>query len=161
MSADTIENVGKAAWTVIKDGEPSIEISNSTANAVPQVNDWQQLEGTRGPMSTWVSYSRDVAWPFENYTFAEFTIVLKWDYGATYKGGGAYIPNIWTEVPQAYAAFTWKLNIGLRIHNLTNAGSKEAPIARVPITLTGSIRTYEQTHTFSWSRTIFGTGHWE
>ncbi|MDP9465017.1 MAG: hypothetical protein M3P52_10360, partial [Actinomycetota bacterium] len=58
MSADTIVNAAKLAWEVIKDGKPSAEISSSTANAVPEVDDWQSLTDTRGPNSYRMKYNR-------------------------------------------------------------------------------------------------------
>ena len=160
MSADIIQNVGKAAWTVIKDGEPSIDIKTATANAVPQVSDWQALSGTRGPMTTWMSWQKPVSWPFDDYVFVEFRILLKFDYGATYRGGGAFIPNIFVEVPSCYAGWSWHVDIGLTVHNPTNAGTTQAPIARVPVTISGTVSTYEQTHHVEWGFTLFGSGSW-
>src|SRR5690242_16242695 len=99
MSAEEIFNAAKNVWKIIEDNAPSEEITKSTACAVPQVTDWQTLQGTRGPMWIRMPWQRMAAWPFDDYIVAEFTVALKWEYGATYRGGGAFIPNIWIEVP--------------------------------------------------------------
>jgi hypothetical protein len=160
MTAETVINALKLGWDVIKDGRPAVDITNSTANAVPQVPDWQALAGARGPMSVWMTYDKPV-WPFDSYVFAEFKILLKWDYGATYRGGGAFIPNVWVEVPNCYAGWSWDINIAMTVHNPTNAGTPQAPIARLPVTISGSVSTYEQSHSVDWGFVLFGTGRWE
>ena len=155
-----VQIMGKAAWTVIKDGEPSIDIKTARASVVPQVDDWQALAGTRGPKTTWISWKKPVSWPFQDYVFVEFEIRLKFDYGATYHGGGAFIPDIRVEVPHCYAGWSWNVDIGLVVHNASNAGTTQAPIARVPVTISGSVSTYEQTHHVEWGYTLFGNGNW-
>jgi hypothetical protein len=163
MSADIIQNVGKAAWAVIKDGEPSEEVGRSTANAVPQVDDWQSLEtGFYPPKSISMKWSKPVAYPWDDYVFVEFTILLKWDYGARYRGGGAYINGIWIEVPQAYDGWSWHTNIDVWFHAPSNAnvGKKDAPIARIPVTVAGTVKTYEQSHHVEWGFTLYGNGSW-
>src|SRR3954452_13743232 len=131
MSADTIVNAAKFAWDVIKDGAPSADISNSTANAVPQVDDWQALSDAKGPNSYRMHDHVDYVWPLDDYEHVEFTILLKWDFGARYKGGGAFIPNVWVEVPECFVGFGWHVDIRLTAQHPTNAGSATAPLARL------------------------------
>jgi len=161
MSADTIINGLEKAWQVIKDGEPSVEIASSTANAIPDVDDWQTLAGAKGPGILRMGWQKPVAWPLDDYVFVDFQILLKWDYGATYRGGGAYIPNLWIEVPTCYAGWSWDVDISMTVRNPTNAGTVTAPIARVPVTIAGTVSTYEQTHHVEWGLTVFGNGAWE
>jgi hypothetical protein len=167
VSADVIQNAAKAAWAVIKDGEPSVEINGSTANAVPQVDDWQALAGTRGPMTpARIYWKKPVKWPLDDYVFVEFTILLRFEYGATYRGAGLFIPNIWVEVPACYAGWSWDVNIGITVRNPSNAnptqpGMPPAPIARIPVTISGSVSTYEHFHHVEWGYTLFGNGYWQ
>jgi hypothetical protein len=158
MSADTIVNAAKAAWDVIKDGAASAEISSSSANAVPQVDDWQSLTDTRGPNSYRMYYSRGFVWPFDDYDHVQIEILLKWDFGARYKGGGAFIPNIWVEVPQCFVGFGWDANISLTAQNPTNAGSAGAPHARIPVTIKGSVSSGAEFHHVEWGFVLFGNG---
>lgn len=81
MSWEMVKNAGQAAWAVIKDGEPSAEVATSTANAVPQVDDWQNLAtGFYPPKSIRMSYNWPVNVPdwVGDYVYVEFTILLKW-----------------------------------------------------------------------------------
>src|ERR1700730_14252104 len=102
MSAESIVNTAKFVWDVIKDGKPAAEITTSTANAVPQVEDWLSLENARGPLRATMGWTKWVGWPAPDHTYVyvDFTILLKWTYGATYRGGGLFIPNVWIEVPE-------------------------------------------------------------
>ena len=162
MSADAIINAAKFAWDVIKDGRPSAEVTASTANAVPQVEDWQALSGARGPM--WLKHRKPIyfLWPFDDYLHADVKIVLKWDYGATYKGGGAYIPNVWVEVEECFVGWPWTAHIRLTARNPTNAsGAGQPPVARLPVTISGSISSPGESYNVDWGHTLFGTGDWE
>lgn len=157
MGADTIVNLAKAGWKVIEDSKPSLEVSQTKASAVPQVDDWQQMEHALGPMSAWIRWERPVN-GHPDYVWSDCMLYLKWDYGATYRGGGAFIPNIWVEVAEAYAGWSWHLNVDVQVHDPTNSGSKEAPIARVPVTFTISLDTFEHADVLSAGFVIFGDG---
>jgi hypothetical protein len=157
MGADTIVNLAKAAWKVIEDGKPSIETTQSKGSAVPQVSDWQQMEHTLGPMSARTTWEMAVN-GFPSYVWSDCKLNLKWDYGATYRGGGAFIPNVWVEVEEAYAGWSWHLDVDVRILDVTNFGTKEAPIARVPVEFTFSLNTFERSDVSSIGVVIFGDG---
>jgi len=165
MSWEVIKNTAQGAWAVIKDGEPSQEIATASANAVPSVDDWQSLAtGFYPPKSVWMSYSWPVNVPdwVGEYVYVEFTILLKWDYGATYKGGGAFINSIWLEVPNAYDAWSWHTNIDVRFHPPSNANASDPskPIAKVPVTVAGTVKTYEHLQHLEWGFTLYGNGLW-
>ncbi|KQP66419.1 MULTISPECIES: hypothetical protein [Nocardioides] len=161
MSADMVVNVAKAAWEVFKDGAPSGEITSSTANAVPQVDDWQTLAGARGPMAIRGHWERLCAWPFEDYVVADFTFLLKWDYAATYRGGGAFIPNLWLEVPSYDIFWGQHLDLRLTVRNPTNAGTPQAPLARLPVTIAGTASNGLRNLHVEWGLTVFGDGTWQ
>ncbi|MGZ6986617.1 MAG: hypothetical protein ACXVKP_17100 [Ilumatobacteraceae bacterium] len=158
MSADTIANLAKLAWEVITDGKPSADIFNSTANAVPQVEDWQSLTETRGPNSYRMFYHRAYLWPFDDCDHVQLQILLKWEFGARYKGGGAFIPNIWVEVPECFVGFGWDANISFAAQQPTNAGSDVAPHARIPVTLMGTVSSGSELHHVEWGFVLFGSG---
>lgn len=162
MSADTIVNAAEKAWKIFEDNAPSEEITRTTANAVPQVQDWQSLSGARGPMWIRQAWHRYCAWPFDDYIVAEFTYELRWEYGATYHSGGLFIPNIWLTVP-AYDVF-WGQHIylSMTVHNPTNASNTpNAPLARVPVTISGTARNSLRDLHIEWSYIIYGDGRWE
>jgi hypothetical protein len=158
MSADTIINAAKAAWDVIKDGKPTAEIGDSTANAVPQVTDWMSLTDAQGPGVYRMYKHVSFLWPLDDYDHVQFAILLKWDYGARYKGGGAFIPNVWVEVPECFVGFPWDVNISLTAHNPTNAGSASAPLARLPVTVKGTVSSGAELRHVEWGFILFGDG---
>jgi hypothetical protein len=86
MSAETIVNMAKVAWDIIKDGAPSAELTNSTANAVPQVDDWQSLTNATGPR--WIQRRRAIEylWPFDDYLHADLVVRLSALEGLAYRG---------------------------------------------------------------------------
>jgi hypothetical protein len=162
MSAETIVNMAETAWKIIESGAPSAEITTATANAVPQVDDWQSLTNAVGPM--WVSRRRKIRfkWPLDDYLHVDVTMVLKWDYGARYHGGGAYIPNVWVEVPECFVGWPWDVNVNLTARNPTNAnGSGEPPLARLPVTLSGTIASPGESYTVQYGFELFGDGNYE
>jgi hypothetical protein len=158
VSADTIVNAAKFAWEIIKGGEATAEIGNSTANAVPQVDDWQALTDTRGPNVHRIHYSRLYLWPLDDYVHVEFEILLKWQYGARYKGGGAFIPNLWIEVPQCFVGWPWNADISITAHNPTNAGEAGAPLASIPVTVKGTVGSGAEWHHVEWGFILYGNG---
>jgi hypothetical protein len=162
MSIDTIVNFAEKAWKVFEDNAPSEDLSRSTANAVPDVTDWQALSGARGPMWIRRVWRRECAWPLDDYIVAEFTYDLKWEYGARYQGGGLFIPNIWLEVP-AYDVF-WGQHIylSMTVHNPTNASNTpNAPLARVPVTISGTARNSLRDLHIEWTWLLYGDGRYE
>jgi len=158
-AAETIVNMAETTWKIIEAGRPSADITRSTANAVPAVSDWTNLTNTQGPM--WISRHRQIQylWPFEDYLHVDVKIVLNWEYGARYRGGGAYIPNVWVEVPECYAGWPWDVNVGLTARNPTNQqGSGEPPLARLPVTLHGTISSPGETYHVDYGWVLFGDG---
>jgi hypothetical protein len=158
MSADAIVNAAELAWEVIKAGAASAEINSSRANAVPDVDDWRSLSGTQGPNGYRMYYSRGFVWPFDDYDHVQIEIKLRWEYGARYRGGGAYIPNLWVEVPECFCGWPWTANISLETHAPTNAGTQDAPIARLPVTLKGDVGSGAEHHHVEWGFILFGDG---
>jgi hypothetical protein len=162
MSVDTIINAAQSVWKVFEGNAPSAEITSSTANAVPKVDDWQDLQGSKGPMWLRQGWQRNCAWPFDDYIVADFTFLLKWDYGATYRGGGAFIPNLWIEVP-AYDIFWGQhISLSMTVHNPTNASTvRNAPLARVPVTIAGTAKNTLRDLHIEWGFVVYGDGRWE
>ena len=159
MSASDIINAAKFAWDVLKDGAPSSDIQSSTANAVPHVDDWTALTGAQPWTWATIPYSRSFVWPLDDYDHVQFEIKLKGDYGARYRGGGAYLPNVYVEVPHCFVGFGWSANIRFTAHNPTNAGTETAPLAALPVTIAGTVSSGAENHHVEWGFTIYGNGN--
>lgn len=158
MSADTVINAAKFAWEIIKDGKPSASIDDSTANAVPDVPNWTDLTDSRGPNTRKMHYSISYVWPFDDYVHAEFDILLKFNYGARYNGGGVFIPNLWIEVPNCFVGWGWSADIGITVRHPTNVGQPGAPVAALPVTIKGTVSSPLESYHVEWGFTAYGTG---
>ncbi len=154
-AVSTIVNMLETGWKVIEANQPSAEIHRGRANAVPQVDDSRGLTGTQGP-----SYHR---WRLK-YTngfdmdVVDIQIKLNWEYAVRYKNGGAYIPNVWLEVPHCSVLWGYDVSLGFEAQTPTNQGTERAPIARIPVSVIGSVTTPFWTEQVEWSFTLFGDG---
>lgn len=162
MGAADVINAAKTAWDVIDGGAVSPDVSTSTASAMPHVDDTMALSAPIGTnrMGRQIRYFNDRNPPDE---VVDVYWSLNWEYGTTYKGGGAYIPNVWMTVDRSSAGWHWDVSLKIYVHNPTNAGTEKAPIARLPISLVKHVRSYagitDETETFEW--VIYGDGRIE
>jgi len=159
MSWEHIVNLAEFGWKVIEGGKPSADLDHSTANAVPQVDDWQNLTAAQGPNVLRWRYL------FHNQMGEDAVDVrfeLKWEYAARYKGGGAFIPNCWLAVPYCDVHWMFNVDLALQARNPTNAGSDTAPNAHLPVSIYGTV-SYGPfwTENHQWDFTLYGNGHWE
>ena len=159
MSAAEIVNTLEKAWKIIEDNKPSSKLSTARANAVPKVEDWTAISGAKGPReSRWyikMTNSLPESW---GDIVVDCEMFLRYTYGATYKGGGLYIPNIWIDVPDSYVAWFHKLELELIAKDPENAGSDTAPLARIPITISGKMESPKASITVQASFMVWGNG---
>ena len=158
MSVEHVINAASTAWKIIQDGKPSMEVSTNNANAVPGVSDWQSLTGAQGP--TWVG--RNLKWTnYLGIDVVEIQFRVYWEYGARYRGGGAFIPNCHVTVLRCDVAWGFDVNLHMRVHNPTNAGTAAAPRARLPISVSGSVSSPLTSRTVGYEYVLFGDGTFE
>lgn len=158
MSISDIVNMAQAGWKIIEDGKPSAQITGSTCNAVPHVDDWQSLSSPQG--------TNRLLWRLKYTNGFSIDVVLvrfelKWEYAARYHNGGAFISNCWLHVPQCDVKFGYNVNLDFKVRNPTNSGSDAAPDARLPITVSGAVTTPFWTDNTEWDFTVYGDGNWE
>ncbi len=159
MSASEIVNTLEKAWKIIEDGKPSSEITRAHANAVPHVDDWTNLAGAQGPRETrWYRKMVNMLPASWGDIVVDFEVVLRFTYGATYRGGGYYIPNIWIDVTDSYVAWFHSLELSLEVKNPENAGTETAPLARIPISLRGVMESPRANITLQRGFMLYGNG---
>jgi len=155
MSIEHIINAASTAWDIVKDGKPSLAVSTNNANAVPDVQDWQALTNAQGP--TWIG--RHLKWTnYLGIDVVDINFRVYWEYGARYQNGGAFIPNCHVTVLSCDVAWGFDVNLNMRVHNPTNAGTGTAPRARLPISISGSVESPLTTRTVGWEYVLFGDG---
>ncbi|MEP7203818.1 MAG: hypothetical protein ABI894_14475 [Ilumatobacteraceae bacterium] len=162
MSAAEIVNTLEKAWKIIDDNKPSSQITSARANAVPKVEDWTTVAGAMGPRETrWyrkMTNSLPVSW---GDIVIDFEIILRYTYGATYRGGGRYITNIWIDVADSYVSWFHSLELTLEAKDPENAGSASAPLARIPISIRGKMESPKANITLQKGFMIYGDGRLE
>lgn len=104
-----------------------------------------------------------VGWPFDNYLNVDIQIHLLFEYGATYNGGGLFIPNIYVEVPECFLGWNYNANIDIHVRNPDNdnTANPKAPIARIPVSVSGTYGNPFWSERIEWGFTLWGTGKWE
>lgn len=159
MGASEIVNTLETAWKIIEDGKPSSDITSARANAVPHVDDWTNLADTRGPRETrWYRKMVNRLPASWGDIVVDFEIILRFTYGATYRGGGRYIPNIWIDVSDSYVAWFHSLELSLLAGSPENVGTETAPLARMPISLRGSMESPLVNITLQKGFMVYGDG---
>ena len=157
MGADSIVSTLSQAWTLIKDNQPTAEIATNTCNAVPKVDDWQDLGNLSAPTTI-------ASRPIKNISPLGFTNVdcvldIVYQYGATYKGGGAFIPALWITVDHCDVALLFNLNVTLRVISVGNANpNTSSPIAQLTVQITEHLTNHLASSTKSADYMVFGDG---
>jgi hypothetical protein len=161
MSFDEIVNHGSSSWKLVTGGQISPDVAACSANAVPNVNDWQSLTGLRPAHQIIRRFLAPWYWPLDNHFHVEITVVVYWQPGGRYRGAGAFIPNIWAVVEKAEIGMGWGADFSISIHRPTNEGTSRAPVAAVPITLQGEITSGLVSRRKASNFLILGTGDYE
>ena len=133
MGWEQIQNTGTQLIQILKDNQPTSDIQTSTCNAVPKVEDWQNLGGGT-PTAAKGRAIRSIS-PL-GFTNVKCDIVINYQYGATYKGGGAFIPACWVSLPEgAEVATFYHVEAKLNVISLGNVGDGNRPIAQLTVQL--------------------------
>lgn len=159
MSASEIVNTKHAFWYVIQDNAVTDDLDTVMANAVPNVNDWDSLTDAHWPNVRRLRYRRDHEFPVDDHHPVEFVVDLKWMYGAKYKGGGAFIQGAWIEVSKHYLHHPWNVNLRAGTSTPSNGGSPSAPLAIMPVTITGEVTIGSTTDHVRWDIVLYGDGN--
>ena len=157
MTDDAIVNTASTAWHVIESNKPSSSLVSNTCNAVPAGADPNSLTQVQGPNS--------VVWRlcFRNHLSVNVVDVrfdLRWEYGARYDGGGAFIPNCYLYVPDCTVLWGYTVDINVHAYTPSNAGTDTAPVACLPITVHGTMKSLVDTRDLQWDFVLYGDGRY-
>lgn len=155
-NASIVVDTIKWAGQIITAGKPVANIPGKMCNAVPSVSDWTNLTETTGPQSINWTLHRVNAY---NISVAKIEFELKWDYGARYHNGGAFIPNCWLLIRSCEVKWGYSVDLNFSAQTPTNANPEDqGPLARLPVTITGTVSNIIQTSVVGWSFVLFGDG---
>lgn len=152
MTAAEIVNTAQAGWKIIDEGRA---LASGRANALPRVDDCQTLTDVRGPQE--VSWRLHYANGF-GQDVVDIWFVMRFDHSARYRGGGAFITNVWLDVPTCNVLWGYHVNVDLATQPPENDGSEAAPLARLAVTVQGTVATPFWTETKQWSFLLLGNG---
>ncbi len=159
MSGDAA-NIASTAWHVVESNKPSASLAVEHCNAVPagMSDPVSSLTAAQGP--------NRLVWRLTRQNYLDWDVVdiafdLRWEFGARHKGGGAYIPNCYLYVPHCNVLWGQTVNIQIHVHNPSNAGTETAPVARLPLTISGSVSNMLQSETVQWDFVLFGDGRYQ
>jgi len=69
ISLDEIVNIGKKVWDIVEKNQPSLDISTSSASAMPNgITDWKQMGGWRDPVSKAYRITYENLYGVRNFT---------------------------------------------------------------------------------------------
>ena len=155
-----VANVASAAWHVIESNKPSASLATSTCNAVPAgiTDPVSALTDAQGPNRVTWRLQMENAFTVD---VVDIAFDLRWEFGARYRGGGAFIPNCYLYVPHCSVLWGFDVDVQIHVHNPTNAGTESAPIARLPLTVSGSVSSLVNTHSIQWDFVLLGDGQYK
>jgi hypothetical protein len=155
--SDAVANIASAAWHVIEAGKPSTSLASNTCNAVPDgVSDpVHALTDAQGPNSVRWRVRQENAFGVD---VVDIWFDLRWEYGARHNGGGAFIPTCYLYVPQCTVLWGFSADVTLHVHHPTNAGTATAPVAGLPLTISGSLSSPFRVDGLQWDFTLMGDG---
>ncbi len=133
--SDEFTALGKFAWDVVTSNRPKVNVSADYIAAIPKGAEWNELSAPVGE-----SFFR-WDWHGPGLILKDFIyeMEVRWKYGATYKGGGAYITNaVVTVLDYDVGIGGYEINISCRIGNIEPAFNSKpnAPVPNIPIDVT-------------------------
>lgn len=127
--AQNIINVGKDVWNIIQAGKAVSDIKTDYATGIPEgVSNWTDLQGFSNLIHK--------TYPLEGKSsrgkvkkFGTFTVVHQ--YNGNIDGKGKYLTTIGVIGSNITTGWNQSLNFSSNVVNVTNAGTKDSPIASV------------------------------
>jgi hypothetical protein len=131
VSIDTIINLGKKAWDVIKANRPVANVNVSFANALPKgVSNAADLTG----FSDIQNHSIRI-WGTNPYGFTVYDVTLTaiHQYGGSFDGKGQYLSTVAIVPSHVRVLWGYTVNYSVETVSTTNLGTKSDPISSIAL----------------------------
>lgn len=136
---DTIVNVGKIIWDVIKGGKPVVNIKTDVANALPEgIPNWNALSQWKKP----VAKNFEFTWTLLGMEVIKFDYALVFTPGGKWDGRGAYLTNVMVVPTNVGVSWGYSLNSTVEVMQVVNIGTQHHPIAALELRLNLSFDSY-------------------
>ena len=135
MSWDQMINPGSSNWNVIERNQLSADMSSSACHALPDVADWDQVSAPAATnQGQWTLRRNDK----NGSPVIDITFQINWEFGSTYRGGGAFIRTCWLTVPNLFVGFGYDVDMHAVVEPPLNVGTTTAPNGVLRISVLGN-----------------------
>jgi hypothetical protein len=124
---DEVINIGRKIWPIVEKNKPVVKVAIDNGNALPKgVTGWEELEHWQAPRSRTyrVSYQNLFGMDVVNFTYQ-----VIFTYGGSYQGKGRYLSFVAVVPQEIRVLWGFTLNVAAKIVDVTNAGTKDDPVA--------------------------------
>jgi len=136
---DKIIAVGEKIWKIIEKGRPVVSQKYQSVSAIPEgVKTWQELENWSAPQVRVYKMDYKNGYGMKVISFA-YRVV--YTFGGSVKGQGQYLSAVTIEPATLNVAWGYKFDASGQVLNVSNAGTKELPMAAMEIRLDWSVDT--------------------
>jgi hypothetical protein len=141
LSAGDVVNAGTAAWTILKDTAPTVDVQSAFASAVPKGVGFQELISTvENPRHVYLRYMPIHQIGDKGLVMVDIELDVRWRYRAIH-GGKLYIPNA-TVVPTVHdPGSAEQVTIAVKFQNPTMLMTDHGMVALIDLVITLSHNT--------------------
>ncbi|MGE3620107.1 MAG: hypothetical protein AB7L84_06560 [Acidimicrobiia bacterium] len=118
--------------TIVSDGRPVLTSNDIVACAVPQGADPMSMPAA-GTNVHKIVYDEEWEIPYITSWSTKATVKIAWAYGARYKGGGAYIPAVFTWCEDSDLSTGQDFTVTFEAGSPYTQGDENAPYAVLPV----------------------------
>lgn len=134
-----IVNIGKFIWEIIEKNRPVINQQYTAISAVPYgVKSWDELENWSVPT---IKIYKMVYTNVYKMKVVEFEYRVAFTANGTYQGKGKYLSRVEIEPKTLTVAWGYKFDATGLVLNVTNVGTKDAPMAAMELNLNWQVST--------------------
>ena len=130
---EDVINFGEKVWSIVKEGKPSINYEQKSANALPALANcaFDLTNWNRPKASTYeVTYKNGF-----NMTVVSMVYKVIYTYGGKWQGAGSYLANVSIQPNDIYVSWGFSFNAKVVVDQVINLGSSEDPVAGLQISL--------------------------
>jgi hypothetical protein len=139
-----IINLGKAAWSIVENNQPVVNLAFDFANALPKgVNSAYDLNGFSDIV--YRSYNASGRNIFGANVY-EVKFTLMHQYGGSFDGQGQYLATVAVIPSQVKVMWGNKLNFSVKHVNTVNVGTQVNPIAALSLLVSYDVKSFGLTY---------------
>jgi N-acetylmuramoyl-L-alanine amidase len=152
---DTVINLGKTAWDVMKDNRPVANATSDFANALPQGARLEDVTGwDPAPRTMRLHYHSENKLGFNS---TDIYLTFSWYFNGAWNNVGQWIDAA-TVIATGDVAWGNTINVTASINSPINTGTRTAPIGGLPVRVRLTESNVVQNMTQAWEGLLQGNG---